>query len=90
MPTKLRRIAITETPRVASALAELRREPGGAEVPVADLLVLGAERKLDELRSAHDERHAALERVAERIRTKGLGVDPEAADYARRHAWTHD
>jgi hypothetical protein len=88
MPTKRRRHAITETPPVKEALDELRRELGTDRVPLAEVVILGAEEKVRRLRSERDEAAAAGRQVAEWIRTRTVPVDPEAADEVRRTGWT--
>ena len=60
MPTTRRRHAITETPPVQAALDELRKELGTDRVELGELVVLGAEAKVAELRAeARDRRRAA-------------------------------
>jgi hypothetical protein len=88
MPTKHRRHAITETPPVKEALDELRRELGTDKVPLAELVVLGAREKVTRLREERDETQAALDEIAEWIRTRTVPGDPEAAEEARRTGWT--
>ena len=88
MPTKHRRHAITETPQVKEALDELRRELGTERVPLAEVVVLGAEEKVRRLRAERDETQESLDQIAEWIRTRTVPVDPEAADEVRRTGWT--
>jgi hypothetical protein len=88
MPTKRRRHAITETPQVKEALDELRRELGTDSVPLADIVILGAEEKVRRLRSERDDAVAAGRQVAKWIRTRSIPGDPKAAEEARRTRWT--
>jgi hypothetical protein len=88
MPTKHRRHAITETPQVKEALDELRRELGTDRVPLAEIVVLGAREKVTRLRAERDDTQAALDEIAEWIRTRTVPGDPEAAAEARRTGWT--
>jgi len=88
VPTKLPRHTITETPRVAAALDELRRR--GAPVSIADLVVRGARALAEDLdgRAGGDAGQAALRaRLAARLRT-GEGLDLEAALETRERGWT--
>jgi hypothetical protein len=87
MPTKRRRHAITETPRVQAALDELRRELGTEGVELGELVVLGAGVKLDAIRSERDGDAAKRRRLAERVRSRAIGADVEAADVVRSSGW---
>ncbi len=87
MPTKRRRHAITETPRVQTALDELRSELGSDNVELAELVVLGAGVKLDEIRSERDRDAAKRSRLADRVRSRATGVDVDAADEVRVSGW---
>jgi len=87
IPTKHPRHAITETPRVREALDELRGELGHQRVELGELVILGANAKLAQLR---EERANVTERrkdLAERIRRRSLPLDVKAADEARRSGW---
>jgi len=87
MPTKHRRHAVTETPSVRAALDELRAELGDDHVNLAELVILGAQQKLAQLRVA-DARRAALRRaLAERVRAGNVPIDRDAADEVRRTGW---
>ncbi|MGI8593947.1 MAG: hypothetical protein ACR2ML_06200 [Solirubrobacteraceae bacterium] len=87
MPTKRRRHAITETPRVQVALDKLRRELGTERVELGELVVLGAGAKLAALR-AQQEGDAALRcRLADRVRSREITSDRVAADGVRRSGW---
>ena len=73
MPTKRRRHAITETPRVQAALDELRQELGAQGVELGELVVLGAGVKLEAIRSERTGEAAARRRLADRVRSRGDG-----------------
>jgi hypothetical protein len=88
MPTKHRRYAVTETPEVHAALADLRRELDGERIRLGELVVLGAAEKVRMLREERN-RSAGRQRVADWIRTGNIPGDPEAARKARRLTWTH-
>jgi hypothetical protein len=87
MPTKRRRHAITETPRVEAALEALRQESGADGVDLGELVVLGAGVKLDAIRSERDGVAAKRRRLAERVRSRTTGSDVEAADEVRSSGW---
>jgi hypothetical protein len=87
MPTKRRRHAITETPRVEAALGELREELGSDAVELAELVVLGARVKLDAIRSERAGDAAKRRRLAARVRSRAIGADVEAADAVRSAGW---
>jgi hypothetical protein len=89
VPTKHRRHAITETPPVAAALAELRRELGTDRVELGELVLLGATAKLRSIRAERDSDAKLRQRLAGRIRSRSLPVDAHAAELARRTGWTH-
>ncbi len=84
MPTKHRRHAVTETPRVKEALDPLREELDGERVDLAELVILGAEAKLSRLRSERDRDRVALKELTDMIRNRQLHLDPDRADEARR------
>ncbi len=84
MPTKHKRHAITETPRVKQALDPLRAELDRERLDLGELVVLGAEAKLAELATASDTSNRKLEQLAERIRRRELDVDPQLAEEAKR------
>jgi hypothetical protein len=91
MPTKRRRHAITETPPVEAALDELRGELGGERVKLGELVILGANVKLAELRAQRDDRAARLRRLADRVRTRDMpGIDREAAEEVRTKGWVRE
>ena len=89
MPTKRRRHAITETPPVEAALDELRDEIGSESIEFAELVVLGAQAKLGQIRAARSDSEALRRQLADRIRSGSLPVDREAADDVRRSGWVH-
>ena len=90
MPTNRRRHALTETPRVEAALTELRRELGTDRIDLAEIVVLGAELKLQQLRIDRTDRDELLRSLAERVRTRTLPIDAEAAALVRRTGWARD
>jgi hypothetical protein len=91
MPTKRRRHAITETPPVQVALDELRNELGEERIQLGELVILGANVKLEELRAQRDDRAARLRRLAERVRNREMpGIDLEAAREVRTKGWVRE
>jgi hypothetical protein len=86
-PTKRCRHALTETPPVEAALAELRRELGTESVEPGELVVLGAAAKLVSIRAERDSDARLRRRLADRIRSRSLPVDVDAAELARRTGW---
>lgn len=89
MPTQRKRHSITETEPVAAALDALR-ERADARVDLAELVVLGAQEKLQRLESedaARRHRNALRQRFAERTVT-GRGVDVDALLDAHRPGWS--
>jgi len=90
MPTSRRRHAITETPPVQEALDELRAALGTDRLPLSEILILGAQTRVAQLRNGADEKAALRKRAADRIRERRpLGVDLEAAEEVRRTGWVH-
>jgi hypothetical protein len=87
VPTKRRRHAITETPPVQAALDDLRRAIGEERLDIAELVVLGAREKLARLRRGELQAVRLRRRLAERIRSRTLPVDPAAATEVRRTGW---
>jgi hypothetical protein len=88
MPTKRRRHAITETPPVQEALDELRGELGTDRVELGELVVLGVGAKLATLRARRDGDARLRRRLADRVRSRSLPVDVQAADEVRRTGWS--
>jgi hypothetical protein len=87
VPTKHRRRAITETPPVRAALQRLQGELGRERIDLGELVMLGADAKLTALRNDQEGGAAARRRLADRIRSRSLGVDVEAADEVRATGW---
>jgi hypothetical protein len=87
MPTKRRRHAITETPPVEQALDELRLELGTERVELGELVILGAQTKLERIRNARGDTGALRRRLADRVRAGTLPVDVQAADQVRSSGW---
>lgn len=87
MPTKRRRHAITETPLVEAALDELRGALGTDRVELNELVVLGAAAKLASIRAERDSAAGLRRRLADRIRSRSLPVDLDAAERVRRTGW---
>ena len=88
MPTSKPRHAVTETGAVAEALVELRAEPGGAEVSIAELVVIGARTLAAEKRAQRHANDVLLADLADRILAGGPAFgDPAAADEVRRTGW---
>jgi len=85
VPTQHKRHSVTETPDVTAALAPLRERQ--AAVRLGELIVLGAREKLRQLDQADPDAQAARRRLADRVRTRQVGGDPELADHARRSGW---
>ncbi|HEY7829710.1 MAG TPA: hypothetical protein VIC06_04005 [Solirubrobacteraceae bacterium] len=89
MPTSHPRHSITETPPMQAALNELRSR--GERIRLGDLVIRGAQVRLQELKEKRDEeaRRAELRRdLVKRLHT-GEGLDAEAAYEVREHGWTH-
>jgi hypothetical protein len=87
MPTKRRRHAITETPPVQAALDELRQELGSDSVELGELVVLGAGAKVEAIRAERDRDVVTRRRLADRVRSRAVGVDVKAADEVRSAGW---
>jgi hypothetical protein len=90
MPTNRKRHAITETPRVQAALDELRRELGTDRVELGELVVLGAGAKVAALRGARESDAARVRDLADRVRSRDVLVDLEAANQVRATGWARD
>jgi len=84
MPTKHRRHAITETPKVKEALDALRAESNGERVDLAELVVLGAREKVSRLRTERGDRKARVRRLTDRIRRGEVNLDPALAEEVRQ------
>jgi hypothetical protein len=82
---------VTETDAVGAALERVRQADPGHTISLSELVVLGAERKLELIRQARsdDERCAELrERFLTRTRT-GAGIDWDALHDAHDRGWAH-
>jgi hypothetical protein len=90
MPTNRRRHAITETPPVEEALDELRGELDAERIQLGELVILGARAKLAQIRAERGATAERRRRLAERVRSRALPVDPEAAERVRRSGWARD
>jgi hypothetical protein len=87
VPTARRRHAITETAPVQAALDELRGELGGDRVELAELVILGARAKVEQLRARRGEQRALRQRLAQRVRDRRVPVDVYAVEEVRRTGW---
>jgi hypothetical protein len=87
MPTQHRRHAITETPPVKAALDELRGELGGERIEFGELVILGAQQKVAQLRGERNDTASKRRQLASRIRRGEVPVDRAAADEVRRAGW---
>ena len=86
LPTRHRRISITEDPELAAALravAALERETPGPARLVRDLAIRGANAVLAERR----EREAALERLAAWSTDPNSAIDRDVLLHGRDQAW---
>ena len=81
---------MTETPLVEAALSELRKELGTDRIDLAEIVVLGAEVKLQQLRIDRTDRDELVRSLADRVRTRTLPVDAEAAALVRRTGWARE
>ena len=88
MPTKRPRHAITETPAVKAALDELRAELGSNRLVLSELVILGAQAKLEEVRTQKGKTMALRSQLADRIRRREELIDSKLADEVRRSGWT--
>lgn len=88
MPTKHRRHAITETPRVRRALEPLRERLAGERLDLGELVVLGAEAKLAQLDEERAATAAARAWLAEGILGDAPLIDRSSADEVRRRGWS--
>lgn len=70
-----------------AALDELRQQLGTDSVELGELVVLGAAVKLDAIRSERDGDAAKRRRLADRVRSRAIGADIEAADEVRSDGW---
>jgi len=82
---------VTETDEVGAALERVRQAAPDRCVNVSELVLLGAERKLELLRRASgDDQHRAelRERFLQRTRS-GEGIDWDAALAVHERGWAH-
>ena len=70
-----------------AALSELRQDLGTDRVDLGELVILGARAKLAAIRAERDDEDQRLQRLADRVRTRSLDVDIDAADEVRRTGW---
>lgn len=87
VPTKRKRHSITETPSVESALDELRAAAPDRPIDFGELVVLGARRKLADVRAGDASREERLERLVGRVQRGDSGIDPRAAEEVRASGW---
>jgi hypothetical protein len=76
-----------DTPRVRAALDELRGELGESRPDLGELVILGANAKLAQLRADRADVNARRRELADRVRRRELPVDIQAADEVRRSGW---
>jgi hypothetical protein len=82
---------VIETDAVGAALERVRQADPGHTISLSELVVLGAERKLELIQQARgdDERRAELrERFLARTRT-GIGIDWDALQDMHDRRWAH-
>jgi hypothetical protein len=90
MPTRHRRHAITETPRVKAVLDPLREEVGQDRLDWGELVVLGAEEKMRRIRTAREQGDSLRQAEAQRIRDQRGDIDIAAADEVKQAGWARD
>lgn len=79
---------VVEEGAVADALAQLRTVMGPDGFTIAELVVLGAERRLLDHESEEARRRRLLDALSDGIRNGTLpAADVEAADEVRRSGW---
>jgi hypothetical protein len=91
VPTSRKRYMITETDEVGAALDRVRQADPDGTFNLGELVVLGAQCKVDLIEQAQrdDERRAELrERFLQRTRS-GEGVDWDALADVHEHGWAH-
>jgi hypothetical protein len=82
---------VTETDQVGAALERVRQADPGHTLNLAELVVLGAERKLELIAREHGDNHRRAElreRFLSRTRT-GAGIDWEALQDVHDRGWAH-
>ena len=70
-----------------AALDELRGELGDGRIEFGELVVLGAQQKVAQLRAERDDTASKRRKLAARIRRREVPVDRAAADEVRRAGW---
>jgi hypothetical protein len=78
---------VTETPPVRAALDALRGELGERRPDLGELLILGANAKLAQLRADRADVVQRRRELAERVRRREGPLDVAAADEVRRSGW---
>ncbi len=90
MPTRHRRHAITETPKVKAVLDPLREEVGQDRLDWGELVLLGAEEKMRQIKRSRARGESLRQAEAQRIRAQSGAIDIEAADEVKRAGWARD
>jgi hypothetical protein len=72
---------------VEAALNELRHELGTDRIELGELVVLGAAAKVASIHAERDTDARLRRRLADRVRSRSLPVDVDAAELARRTGW---
>lgn len=88
MPTARKRHSVTEAPSVEAASNALRSAVPGERIDLGELVVLGAQRKLDALSASDARRNVLLQELAGRVLRGDSGIDPVAAAEVRCTGWT--
>ena len=70
-----------------AALDELRDQLGDARIELGELVILGAQQKVAQLRAEQDDTESRRRRLAARVRRREIPVDRVAADEVRRIGW---
>ena len=90
MPTRHRRHAITETPKVKAVLDPLREEVGQDRLDWGELVVLGAEEKMRQIQKSREHGESLRQSEARRIREQLGDADIAAADEVKRAGWAKE
>jgi hypothetical protein len=72
---------------VKAALDELRGELGEARIEFGELVILGAQQKVSQIRAERGDTVSKRRHLAARIRRRDVPVDRAAADEVRRAGW---
>jgi hypothetical protein len=72
---------------VKAALDELRGALGEGRIEFGELVILGAQQKVAQLRAKRDDAVSKRQRLASRSRRRDLPVDRAAAGEVRRAGW---